>query len=101
MVPPFAVLSVALLAAMASACTATSPEELAEIVDEARACQDGDVCELAGGGQCTCATPVNADAAARVDEAAADVDCEGAMVECVSHQNVRCEDGRCRSDESP
>lgn len=82
-------------------CTATSPEELAEIVEEARACREGDTCRLAGAGQCTCATPVNESAVARVDEAAGDVDCEGAVVECVDHQNLRCEDGRCRSDESP
>jgi len=91
----------ALAAGLLVGCAATSPEELAQIVDEARACEDGDVCELAGSGACTCATPVNADAVATVDEAAADVDCQGAMVECVSHTNLRCEDGRCRSDESP
>lgn len=89
-----------MLPAILGACTATSPEEFAAIVEEARACQDGDGCQLAGGGQCTCDTPVNDDAVARIDEAAADVDCEGAVVECTSHQNVRCEDGRCRSDES-
>ena len=82
-------------------CTSTSPEEFVEIVEEARSCQDGDSCELAGEGPCTCPTPVNASAVASVDEAAMDVACEGAVADCVSHQNIRCEDGRCRSDESP
>lgn len=94
-------LVVAVMALGIFGCAGTSPEELVDIVEEARACEEGDSCELAGGGTCTCAMPVNAEATERVEEAAADVDCEGAMVECISHSNVRCEDGRCVSDESP
>jgi hypothetical protein len=91
----------AAVAVVCGGCTATSPEEYVEIVEEARLCDEGDVCELAGGGTCICPMPVNGAAVDSVEEAAADVDCEGAVVECVSHSNLRCEEGRCVSDESP
>jgi predicted class III extradiol MEMO1 family dioxygenase len=84
-----------------TACNATTPEEYAQIVDDARACSDGDSCVLAGTSDCVCPTPVNASQADRVNTAAGDVDCNGAIAECIAHTNVRCEAGRCKSDESP
>jgi hypothetical protein len=74
-----------------------SLEEYRDVVEEAQVCAPGDRCVLAGGGQCTCATPVNEREAARIDEAAADVRCGGAMPECPAHFDVRCEAGRCVS----
>jgi hypothetical protein len=87
---------------LAAACADhVSPEELAEIVEGARSCGAADSCVLAGAGPCTCATPVRAAAAADVDAAVADVECEGAVARCAGHANVRCEGGRCISDPPP
>ena len=101
MTPPVLAPWIAVLAVACGGCTGTSPEEYAEIIEEARACDEGDVCELAGAGACTCAMPVNSESVDRVETAAGDVDCEGAVAECISHSNLRCEEGRCVSDESP
>lgn len=75
-----------------------SIEDFNALVEDARACQAGDTCVLAGGGQCTCNSPVNASRAVEIDEAAEDVRCGGAMVECPSWTAVRCEAGRCVAD---
>ena len=75
-----------------------SLQEYAGIVEASRSCSEGDTCVLAGSGQCTCATPVNASRWESVEDAAADVECNGAQVECPTHERVRCEANRCRSD---
>ncbi|MGI5864733.1 MAG: hypothetical protein ACOX6T_22160, partial [Myxococcales bacterium] len=72
-----------------------SLDELHELVEESRACEPGEQCVLAGAGQCTCETPVNAKHRQRIDEAAAEVRCGGAMVECPTIGSVACEAGRC------
>lgn len=83
-----------------------SAAELVEIVEGARACEGADSCALAGAGPCTCASPVRVDQAARVDEAAAGVECEGVVLPtenlaCAAHGGLRCEAGRCVSDDAP
>jgi hypothetical protein len=85
-------------AALAFAACAPTTEDLSALIEESRACGEGDTCALAGGGTCTCDTPVNGARAAEVDELARRVACYGAMVECPSHFNMRCEAGRCTSD---
>lgn len=72
-----------------------SREEYREVVEEARACSPVEGCVLAGGGQCTCPTPVAAGRAAEVDEAAAEVRCGGAMAECAAFLSIACVDGLC------
>jgi hypothetical protein len=89
------------LLVLAACADVTTPEEYVEIVEGSRACAADGECVLAGSGACTCAAPVNAAEAARVDEAAAEVDCKGATVECPSQGDVRCNAGRCVSAESP
>lgn len=90
-----------LLIASAALPACVDPKErLAELIDEAAACEPGDTCVLAGDSGCTCAQPVNADRADEVDEAAKDVQCcnlvgQCVAVECASFENVRCEEGRC------
>jgi hypothetical protein len=90
-----------LLLCVTAACDTTTPEEYAHIVEQARPCTDGDSCVLAGSSDCVCPTPVNATEQERVSMAATEVDCNGAIAECIAHTNVRCEGGRCISDESP
>jgi hypothetical protein len=84
----------------------TSPEEFVSLVDASRSCGSADTCVLAGSSACTCATPVNANDEAAVNEAAAQVECEGATVMdgggCPpAHDGLRCDSGRCVSDQSP
>lgn len=86
---------------LAVGCTSTTPEELVELVEDSRACGGDGECALAGGGLCTCEQPVNSAEVEEVNEAAEDVECEGATADCPGHNNIRCEAGRCVSDESP
>lgn len=81
-----------------SGCGGVTEEELQQIIEESKVCAPGDSCILAGGGQCTCAVPINAEHRARVEQAVADYDCDGLMVKCMGNINVRCEAGRCVSD---
>jgi hypothetical protein len=74
---------------------ALSSEQLQALVDEARACAQGEACALAGAGTCTCAQPVNASRAAEIDAAAARVECGGAVVRCANPGAARCEAGQC------
>ena len=84
---------------------AVAPEEYAELVESSRRCAaDGD-CALAGGGldvigSCTCAVPVASASVDEINDAASRVECEGAVVECASNDNVRCEESRCVSDQN-
>jgi hypothetical protein len=75
-----------------------SHEEFNQEVDEAAACSPGDTCVLAGSAQCLCAQPVNASKASQINSSAHDVCCGGAVVECISFTNLRCENGRCVAD---
>ena len=86
-----------------NACDDMSAQQYADLVDEARACAAADTCVLAGEGACTCATPVNASEEGAINEAADDFDCEKVETadRCTAHSNIRCEAGRCISDESP
>ena len=98
--PVLHIMALALAAVLSSACSNTTPEEYVELVESSRACGADGECVLAGAGECTCAAPVNKSDAEEVQEAADDVECEGAVVRCPAHNNVRCEAGRCVSDES-
>jgi hypothetical protein len=86
-----------------SACGGMNAQEYFDLVEEARPCAAGDTCVLAGVSACTCATPVNASQEEEITEAADDFDCEKVETSdrCSAHTNVRCEAGRCISDESP
>jgi hypothetical protein len=74
-------------------------EQLALDVDEARACNAGQTCTLAGGGQGTCDGPLNQAEAARIEAPAGRVACWGAMVECPSPSESGCEAGICGVDQ--
>jgi len=87
--------------ALALAACGISTEDLARIVAESRPCVVGDACSLAGGSQCTCATAVNAKDKQKVDDAAADVRCGGAMVDCAYCQNPQCIAGKCTCSAAP
>ena len=80
---------------------AISREEFAEMVETARACDSAGSCVLAGAGQCTCAAPVNQANVSDITDAAARVECDDAVVECATQDNVRCEGGRCIADSAP
>jgi hypothetical protein len=84
-----------------AACSETAPSEFVELVEASRGCSATEECTVAGGGECTCATPVNVGAVEEIDEAAGEVECEGATISCADNANVRCEAGRCISDGSP
>lgn len=75
-----------------------SPEELSALVEEARRCEPGDTCVLAGGSRCSCGVPVNASRAEEVDDFARQVDCGNVVVDCPIVENVRCEANRCTAD---
>lgn len=83
---------------LTSGCGGISLEEFSAQVREARACTEGDTCVLAGGGTCTCASPVNASRAEAINEAAQEVNCRGSMVDCATYRNARCEGGTCVGD---
>ena len=84
------------------ACGGMNAQEYSDLVEEARPCAAGDTCVLAGVSACTCATPVNTSREGEINEAADDFDCEKVETSdrCSAHTNVRCEAGRCISDES-
>jgi len=84
------------LAFLAGCCP--THEEFTQQREEAAACSPGDTCVLAGSSQCLCAGPVNAAKAAEIEAAAKEVCCGGAVVDCVSFTNLRCENGRCVAD---
>lgn len=84
----------ALVASLFLGC-APSVAELDELVAEARSCEAGDTCVLAGSSQCTCPRSVNQKRAAEVDELASRVACGGMMVECASPGTPVCENGSC------
>ena len=90
-----------LLIGMVVACDEVTAESYADLVERSRGCAETSECVLAGGGQCTCAQPVNASAVPEIESAVEDLDCEGAVVDCDGNDNVRCEAGRCISDQSP
>lgn len=92
--------STGLALVLTSGCGKTlSLEEFSAQVREARACAEGDTCVLAGGGTCTCSSPVNISRAEAINEAVKNVDCEGSMVDCVAYRNnARCEAGTCVAD---
>ena len=75
-----------------------SEEDFSQQREDAAACSPGDTCVLAGSAQCLCPGPVNFSRAAEIQAAAGDVCCGGVQVECVTFQNVRCENGRCVGD---
>lgn len=72
-----------------------SRDEFYDLVEQSRACGPGEECVLAGSSQCTCPTPVNEKHRERIEEAAAEVRCGGAMVDCAFFESVACEAGRC------
>src|SRR5687768_16679398 len=74
-------------------------DDLLQVINDARACDPGDSCILAGSSQCTCQMPINAESEDDVTAAAEQVDCEGRIVQCVGWTNLRCEDGLCIADE--
>lgn len=89
-----------------AACGKTREEarvDMDRLMNEAKVCGPSDQCVLAGGGQCTCAGPVNASASSSVEAAADEVNqtCGGVMVDCVYYVNVRCERGQCVADNGP
>lgn|GEM_PF-1711401 len=93
------------VAALAVAACADPQQRLAEVIDDARACEPGDTCVVTGGTDCTCPQPVNADAVDAVEAAAeaangscCDVFGQCVAVDCAAFANVRCEDGRCVGD---
>lgn len=77
-----------------------SPEAFHAQVEEARQCDSGDTCVLAGSARCLCATPVNASRAQEVDDLASQVECGNLVVDCVLYEieSVRCEANRCTAD---
>ena len=79
-----------------------SKQDFSALVDDARACDEGDTCVLAGQGGCVCARPVNAKRAAEVDSAAEAVACCTPLgcedVLCSGFENLRCENGACTGD---
>jgi hypothetical protein len=79
--------------ALAFAACAPTTADLSALIDEARACDEGDTCVLAGSGRCSCNTPVNGARAAEVNDLASQVACIG-VVDCPWHSSVRCEAGR-------
>jgi hypothetical protein len=83
----------------AAGCGGITDEEFQQIIEEAQVCEPGDTCVLAGGGQCTCDQPVNADSVERVERAVQDLDCGGAVVDCIGFSNPRCENNRCVADQ--
>jgi hypothetical protein len=87
------------LALALTACE-SAEERLDRVIDEAKACEEGDTCVVAGGTDCTCGAPVNEEKAAEVTAAAADIECcdlfgRCVAVDCAGFQDVRCEDGTC------
>ena len=92
------------IAASASlcSCSTVSPESYVDLVEASRACETTDECTLAGAGDCTCPAPINRSAEPEVTEAAAEVDCQNATsTMCPMHENLRCEQNRCITDDSP
>jgi hypothetical protein len=92
-----------MLGVLAVAACDDPQETLAATIEEARACDVGDTCVLAGDTDCTCGQPVNADAVDEVNAAADRVSCCDLLgrcvaVDCVAFANIRCEDGRCTGD---
>lgn len=84
------------------ACDEVTPEGYVELVEGARGCSADTDCVLAGEGGCTCASPVNVSSREEVDESAAGLDCEHVTTTmCPAHENLRCEAGRCVTDDSP
>lgn len=80
-------------------CSSTiSDEEFQQTLEASQVCQPGDSCILAGAGSCSCAQPTNSKDADTVNQAAAEIDCGGALVKCMSWENLRCEAGKCTAD---
>lgn len=80
-------------------CSSTiSAEEFQRTLESSQNCQPGDTCFLAGASACSCAQPTNSKDEETVNQAAADIDCGGALVKCMSWENLRCEAGKCTGD---
>ena len=96
-------LGLIMLVLAASCDDVTSPEDYVALVEDARSCSSDDQCLLAGGGPCTCQVPINGDNEEAITEAASQVECnEVQTTDCAeAHDNVRCQEGRCVSDQSP
>jgi len=78
-------------------------ETLADVIEDARACDADDTCVVAGNTDCTCGQPVNSDRVEEVQAAADRVSCcdlFGAcvQVDCAGFADLRCEGGRCIGD---
>lgn len=96
----------ALVLFLAQGCGKSREEALKDfdvVLEDASACGPSDTCVLAGASQCTCPSPVNAQAKSDVDAAAEEMEksCDGAMVDCFHPVNIRCEQGRCAADIGP
>ncbi len=76
-----------------------SRDEFHDEVDSAGACAQGDTCIIWQADiDCDCPSPVNADKVDYLEELSKEVDCDGAMYDCVFLENPRCEDNRCVAD---
>jgi hypothetical protein len=89
------------LSALLCGCTQASPGDYRDLVEASRGCAGDSDCVLAGAGPCTCDAPVNQAAADDVATTAAEVDCQGATIACPENANLRCEAGRCVTDDDP
>jgi hypothetical protein len=99
--PPIRARVVVVLFVAATAAACEDPQaRLDEVLADARVCDEGDTCVLAGGTDCTCDQPVRVDAADAVNAAAAGISCCDLLgrcvaVDCAAFANVRCEAGQC------
>lgn len=79
-----------------------SQDEFGRIAEEARACEGGDTCVVAGSSDCGCPQAVNADRAEEFQAAADALVCctpfSCVQPVCNLVENPRCENGECTAD---
>lgn len=84
-----------------------SVSDLNAAVERARACNEGDTCQLEGATACTCPTAVNSSQAAMIRQLAAHVTCsptnadagaDGGTIQCPVQINPRCVNMHCVAD---
>ncbi len=80
-------------------CGGTSLSDFQTQARGAKACDPTfDTCVLAGAATCLCPTAVNAKLASSINDAAKQVACGGAQVECPTVINPRCVNDTCVAD---